>query len=190
MTKKSILCLLLAALMLLASCGKKPDEASSEPLPEGQPSVSSETAPQSEASTGFSLSLSEEYALGMLKKSLPENTPYTIEALDFTAPNLTTVSGEVNLQILAEQYKYLALVSSFLPTGISFSSSSSYTYSEEEGFAITPVSLEVTGFTIPTEVLPESLYNYYAQALNDYVASLPVPITAVTMSDDAIVIAG
>ncbi len=190
MTRKTLFCLLLALLMLLSACGKKEEAPSSEGIPESQSAAASETEPASEASTGFFLSLSEEYALGMLTKSLPENTPYTIDTLDFSAPNITTVTGDVNLRLLAEQYEFLSVVSAFLPTGISFSSSCSFEYSEEAGFTITPVGLEVTGFTIPTDILPASLYNYYAGALNDYIKSLPVPITSVTMTDDAINIAG
>lgn len=189
MTKKTVFCLILALLLLLSACGKK-----SENDPASETASENETASASEPGTGFYLSINEAYALGMLQNSLPENTPYTIETLDFTAPDTTTISGEVNLRLLAEQYKEQYNIpfayTSFLPTGLPFSSSCRIQYSEEEGFTITPIGLEVTGYTIPTAILPVSLYNYYNGALNEYIRSLPVPITSVTMTDDAINITG
>ena len=110
MTRKTLFCLFLALLMLLSACGKKEEAPSSEDIPESPSASASETEPASEASTGFFLSLSEEYALGMLTKSLPENTPYTIDTLDFSAPNITTVTGDVNLRLPPHRHFLLVLL--------------------------------------------------------------------------------
>ena len=181
-----VLTLALVFLLLLTSCGKDKEPASET----GTATAPASESAQSETSTGFSLSISEEYAMNMLKEYLPADTPYTITSLDFTAPNITNVSGQLNLRALAEQYKILSFVAVFLPTSIDFTSSCSYVYATGEGFTVTPIGLSVEGFDVPTEVLPESLYNYYASFLNDYINSLPFAITSVTMDDNGINIAG
>ena len=177
--KKTRLFLLLFCLLLPISACKK-----QETPPEFNPSVQNQVT----AETGFCLTVSESYSLNMLRASLPKNSPFQVEGLDFSADSTLKISGKVNLRALGEanNLPFHALY----PTSIDFSTAGSFVYQKESGVSITPLSLEILGFEISLDTLPETLYQPYQQKINSYLDSLPMTLTDLYLSDNAIVITG
>ena len=178
MKKTLLIVLILGLLLSLPSCKKQ------ETAPEFNPVVQTPVS----AETGFCLTVSESYSLNMLRASLPENSPFTVEGLDFSADSTLKISGKVNLRALGKANNLP--FHSLYPTSIDFSTAGSFVYQKESGVSITPLSLEILGFEISLDTLPETLYQPYQQKINSYLEALPMTLADLYLTDDAIVITG
>ena len=178
MKKLLSLAFLLLSLLPLTACQKQEPVCNSDSIPPNPAS----------ADAGLSLIVNEDYALNLLRASLPAGTPFTVEGLDFSADSTMNISGQVDLRALGESncMPFYTLY----PTAVAFSTTGQFSYTKESGVSLTPLSLEIMDFEIPLDSLPESLYIPYQTKLNRYLAELPMTLSELYLTDDAIVILG
>jgi len=174
--KKFLLCFL--CLFLLTSCGGKKEKAAS-----GQETEE----PESAVSTAFSVSVSQEYALSLLKNALPADCPFTVEELIFSEDYGVTLSGEADPDALCALYELTC--PSFLPDRISFSTSAKVAFREGQ-IALTPVDIKVGFLKIPPEKLPAVLYSPLEEKLNAYLSSLPFSISDLQVKTGSLSVTG
>jgi len=170
--------LIFCILLSLSSCGtgrKKAVSASETAWVEGQ------------TSTAFSLSVSEDYALSLLKDSLPADCPFAVDDLSFSASKGVSLSGKADLKLLCA----LCDLSypDFLPGTAAFSSSAQISFVDGK-ISLTPAVLTVADLSIPLEKCPAFLYSPLEERLNTYLASLPIQIQDIRIENGNLYVVG
>ena len=178
MKKLLPLAFFLLSLLPLTACQKK------EPIPALDPVQQSPVSVE----PGLNLILNETYALNLLRASLPSGSPFRVEGLDFSSDSTMNISGQVDLHALGEANGMPFYT--MYPTAVAFSTTGQFLYTKESGVSLTPLSLEILDFEIPLDSLPESLYIPYQNKLNRYLSELPMTLSEIYLTDDAIVLIG